>query len=291
MLRGGAGGLGLLALGGLAAACSSEGETVADGVGAGPDRQLQALFPRDIAFAAAGAPSRLPYTFIDAEGIPVATIDRPVRFTVNFDGEQVGEAIEVAPRADGVPRPYLPLSTTFERPGLYDIEASLGDTTLNSQVQVFPADEVEQPLVGSLLPPAGTPVPGQTLEVDPICTRSPECPFHQVDLASVIGTGRPVVVLLASPAYCQTTACGPILDLLVEEAGGREDLIVIHSEVYKNPKGVPDLAQASLAPLPDTYNMGWEPSLFVADSAGLLVARGDIVVDRGEMAEMLALAV
>lgn len=264
---------------------------MSEGVDPGPDRALQPLFPRDVAFLAAEAPSRLPYTLVDAEGVPVASIDGPVSFTLSFDGEQVGDPIEVEPHADGVPRPYLPLYTTFPRPGLYDIDARVGDTTLNSQVQVHLAADVAQPLVGQVLPPASTPTTGQSFDVDPICTRAPQCPFHEVDLTTALGTGKPVVVLLATPAYCQTAACGPILDLLVEEAGGRDDLIVIHSEVYKNPKGVADLSQAELAPLPATYDMLWEPSLFVTDAANTIVARGDIVVDRGEMAEMLTLAV
>lgn len=290
LLLGGAGGLGLLALGGMAA-CSSEGNTVDEGVSPGPDRALQPLFPRDVAFLAAESPSRLPYTFVDAEGVPVATIDGPVTFTISFDGEQVGDPIEVESHSDGMPRPYLPLYTTFPRPGLYDIDARTGDTTLSSQVQVHLAADVAQPLVGTVLPPASTPTPGQTFDVDPICTRAPQCPFHEVDLTTALGTGKPVVVLLATPAYCQTAACGPILDLLVEEAGGRDDLIVIHAEVYKDPKGVADLAQAQLAPLPATYDMLWEPSLFVTDASNTIVARGDIAVDRGEMAQMLALAV
>lgn len=281
----------MAALAGVTASCSNEGETVVDGVGAGPEQSLQPLFPRDVAFLAAESPSRLPYTLVDAEGVPFATIDQPLTFTVRFDGEQVGDPIEVAPRDDGVPRPYLPLYTTFPRPGLYDIEARYGDAELSSQVQVHSAADVAQPLVGTVLPPASTPTPDQTFDVDPICTRAPECPFHTVDLTTALGTGKPVVVLLATPAYCQTAACGPILDLLIEEAGGRDDLIVIHAEVYKDPKDVADLAQATLAPLPAAYEMFWEPSLFVTDAANTIVARGDIVVDRGEMAEMLALAV
>lgn len=294
LLRRGAGGLGLLALGGAAAACGTptdQTETVSEGVDAGPDQQLAALFPRDITYLAAEAPSRLPYTLVDAEGVPLAEIGGPVTFTISFDGEQVGDPIEVEPHGDGVPRPYLPLYATFPRPGLYDIAAEVDGEQLSSQVQVFPADEVAQPLVGQVLPTANTATPQQTFDVDPICTRAPECPFHTVDLATVLGTGQPVVVLLATPAYCQTTACGPILDLLIEEASGRDDLIVIHSEVYQNPKGVDDLSQAALAPLPAAYDMLWEPSLFVTDSSNTIVARGDIVVDREEMAQMLALAV
>ena len=291
LLRTGAGGLGLLATGAVAAACSDTSDTVADGVSAGPDQALQALFPQDIAYLAAGSPSRLTYTLIDPEGVPFDRIDQPVTFTVSFDGEQVGDPIEVAPRSDGVPRPYLPLPFTFPRPGIYDLDARYGQVDLRTQVQVRAADEVPHPLVGDPLPPAPTPTPGQTYDVDPICTRGETCPFHTVDLQQALGRGRPVVVLLATPAYCRTAACGPSLELLIEAAEGRDDLTVIHSEVYKNPKGVADLSQAGLAPLPEAYDMGWEPSLFITDSAGTLVARADIVVDRSELDELLALAV
>lgn len=285
------GGLGLAALAGVGAACSSKGETVADGVANGPEQTLTALFPRDIAYVAAGVSTRLPYTLSDAEGIPLSSIDGPLRFKVSIDGEQLGDDIEIAPHADGVPRPYLPLYFEFPDPGVYDVDTEYQGNRLNSQVQVMAPAQVEQPLVGSVLPPANTPTFQQSFEVDPICTRTPACPFHEVDLPDVLGTGRPVVVLLATPAYCRTTACGPILDILMEVAGGRDDLVVIHSEVYKNPKSVTDLSEAALAPLPDAYTMTFEPCLFVTNSANELVVRGDIVVDRTEMQQMLALAV
>jgi hypothetical protein len=281
----------MVAAGALVTSCSDNGETVADGVSAGPEQDLLALFPRDVPYLAAESPSRLVYTLVDVEGIPFATIDEPVTFTISFDGEQVGEPIEVAPRNDGTPRPYLPVPFTFPRPGIYDIGARYGSLDLRSQVQVNTADEIPHPLVGNPLPAAPTATPGQTYDVDPLCTRGETCPFHQVDLQQALGKGRPVVVLLATPAYCRTEACGPTLELLVEAAQDRDDLVVIHSEVYKNPKGVADLSQAELAPLPLAYDLRWEPSLFVTDSAGTLVARADIVVDRSELSELLALAV
>ena len=190
-----------------------------------------------------------------------------------------------------MPRPYLPVPVVFPRPGIYDVDTVADGVELNSQVQVFDPTEIEQPLVGQILPPAATPTTQQSFDVNPICTLNPQCPFHETDLQVALEGDLPVVVLLATPAYCQTTACGPILDLLVDEAGGRSDLVVIHAEVYKDPKSAPDLAEAALAPLPLEYEMPFEPSLFVSDAAHEIVARGDIVVDRGEMAEMLALAV
>ena len=281
--------LGAVSLGGLATGCSSSGDTVAEGVSAGPSVRLQPLFPRDVRYLAAETESRLPYTLVDAEGVPFSTIDADATFRVSFDGEPVGDAVTVQPRGEGIPRPYLPLPFEFPRPGLYDVEAEFRGETLSSQVQVHPADEVAQPLVGSTLPPADTPTRERSFDVDPICSRSQPCPFHEVNLTDVVGTGVPVIVLLASPAYCQTSVCGPILDLLVDEAGGLDGPVVIHSEVYQDPKRVETLNRATPAPLPLTYEMTWEPSLFVADAEGALVARGDIVVDRTEMAEMLGL--
>lgn len=292
LLQGGIGGLGLLTVGAFATACSSGGgDTTDEGVSAGPDETLTALFPRDVAYIAAGAASRLVYTISDAEGVPALDIPEPMTFSVELDGVTVGEPSEVAPRSDGVPRPYLPFYVTFPRAGLYDVYATRGDVRLNSQVIVSEADKVMNPLVGGPLPSASTPTTSQSFDVSPICTRSVQCPFHEDDLATVLGTGRPVVVLLATPAYCRTAACGPILDLLVEEAAKLpDDVVVIHAEVYENPKDVLDLNDALLAPLPTGYKMLFEPSLFVADASNTIVARGDIVVDRGEMAEMLALA-
>lgn len=293
LLRGGLGGLGAVALGGtVLAACGDGGsDTTSDVTNRGPETSLGALFPRDVPHIAAEHATRLPFTLLDVEGVPFETIDEPLTFRVSFDGEAVGDPVEVASRSDGVPRPYLPLGFTFPRPGIYDIAAEHDGTPLSTQVQVFPTGEIASPLVGAPLPPANTPTLSQSFEVDPICTRVPTCPFHDHELSAALESDRPIVVLLASPAYCRTTACGPILDLLVELAGEREDLVVIHAEVYKNPKAVADLSEATLAPLASAYSMAFEPCLFVTDASHTLVARGDIAVDRTEMTEMLALAV
>lgn len=273
----------------MAAACSTEGDFTTEGVWAGPDATLTPLFPRDLAYTPAATPFRLTYTLSDAEGVPFRELDSSFTFTVSFDGEQVADPVVIEPHSDGLPLPYLPLPVEFPRPGIYDVETEYDGRRLNSQVQVFDPAQVEQPLVGEQLPPTPTPTTSQAFEVNPICTLNPQCPFHAVDLRDVIGQGTPVAVLLASPAYCRTNVCGPILDLLIGEAEGREGLITIHSEVYRNPKGVRDLSEAQLAPLPSDYNMPFEPCLFVADGNGALVARGDIVLDRAEISEMLDL--
>ncbi len=290
LLRGGAG-LGALALG--AAAMSACGEsrspTSEAGAGATPTNALIAAFPQSTPLVAVGAPTRLPYLIADGEGVPLTRIDGPVTFTIRRDGEKVGGPVEVAPRSEGVPRAYLPLQFTFPEAVIYDVEAEYRGQRLDSQLQVYDRARVGAPVVGDRLPPADTATFTQPLGVDPVCSRAPVCPFHGVNLREVVGTGRPLVVMLSTPAFCQTAICGPVLDELVVEAGNRPGLTVVHSEVYKNPKEVRDLADATLAPLPSEYKLDFEPTMFVVDSGGTIVARADVIVSADEMRELLDL--
>ena len=292
VLLGGLGTLGIAGAASLLSACGGDDEGSTDTKpGSDVGSQLAAMFPRDVAYLAAGVPARLIYTIIDSEGVPALELPEMATFTVKQDGTQIGDEVVAKSRSENMPRPYLAFEFTFPAKGVYDVYAKVDGKTLNSPVIVVDASEVKIPQVGSPLPAAPTATTTNTLDVDPICTQVPACPFHEHNLADVVGTGKPIVLLLATPAYCQTTACGPILETLMEEAKSLPpEVIVIHSEVYKNPTAVDDINDATLAPLPLAYKMSFEPSLFVADAAGTLVARGDIALDAGEMREMLTLA-
>lgn len=289
ILLAGLGGLGVAGATAFLSACSSSEDTVPLPETGAP--QLVPLFPRDVAYLGAGLASRLIFTVTDEDGIPRMDLPESATFTVRQDDEQVGDPVEAVRHDVDIPRPYLALTFTFPDKGIYDIYATVDGHELNAPVIVVGPDEIKMPVIGMPLPSAATATEDKSHDVDPICTLVPRCPFHEHDLEDVLGTGRPVVVLLATPAYCQTTACGPILENLMAEAKNLpEDVIVIHSEVYKDAAAVDDINDATLAPLPAAYKMAFEPSLFVTDSEGILVGRGDIAVDSVEMRELLALA-
>ena len=272
---------------GLLGCSGTESRVVTQGRDA-PEHALLAAFPQSVPHVAVGVPTRLPYLVSDREGVPLSAMAGPVTFTVSQDGRPVGADVVVQPHSDGVPRAYLPLGFTFSELGLYDIAATYGGERLDSQLQVYSLDDVTPPVVGEPLPPLDTPTPDDSLGVDPMCSRVPTCPFHKVNLRQAVGSGKRIVLLVASPAYCQTTICGPVLDNLVDLAANRDDLVVIHCEVYKNPKAVRDLSTANLAPVPDSYDLAFEPVMFVTDTAGAITARADVIVDRQEMAQLIA---
>ncbi len=273
----------------VAAACGDSQAQGPSSPATTPAHALIAAFPQGSAHIPAGVPMRLPYLISDREGVPLSRIDGRVAFEVARDGKVLGGS-EVAPRGDGVPRAYLPFTFDFPAPGIYDIGATYRGARIESTVQVVEPSRVTTPVVGQALPGVGSPTVANPLGVDPLCSRDPVCPFHSIDLQSVVGRGHPIVLLVATPAYCQTAVCGPVLDLVVEQAAGREDLRVIHSEVYRDPKAHRDLSTATLAPVPAAYHLDFEPVLFITDRTGTVVARADVTVDRSELRELLTLA-
>jgi len=136
--------------------------------------------------------------------------------------------------------------------------------------------------------PVETPTVDDHHGVDPICTDTPQCPFHTQTLTAALSTGKPVAMLVATPAYCQTALCGPVLTLLVEQAPEHPDMQFVHAEVYTDTAAVGDVSQAHTAPIIDAYGLTFEPSLFVADATGTVRTRLDNIYDRGELRDALA---
>jgi hypothetical protein len=102
-----------------------------------------------------------------------------------------------------------------------------------------------------------------------IDTRTPPAPdLHQVDFASVLHR-KPVVLLFATPALCQSRVCGPVVDIedqVKSEVGDR--VAFIHMEIY-NANNVAKGFRPQVA----AYRLPTEPWLFVIDSQGKIAAR------------------
>ena len=53
-------------------------------------------------------------------------------------------------------------------------------------------------------------------------------------LTAAIAAARPIAFLVGTPEFCQTGVCGPVLDLLVEQAPDHPEIQFVHAEVYTN---------------------------------------------------------
>lgn len=124
------------------------------------------------------------------------------------------------------------------------------------------------PDVGQPAPRTASPTPTDTLGVDPICTRSPACDLHSTSLAAVVGA-RPLAVMFATPARCQTQLCAPSLDQLLAVGPQYDNVDSVHVEIYKDKTG-PDVSPTVAA-----WNLDSEPFFYTVDAAGTIVGRLD----------------
>jgi hypothetical protein len=125
------------------------------------------------------------------------------------------------------------------------------------------------PSVGDRAPVVHTPtaddVGGDLARID---TRIPPDTMHDDDLTEVLGE-RPVVLLFATPALCQTRVCGPVVDVAEQVKRDHGDTAAfIHMEIYND-----NLANKGLRSQVRAYRLPTEPWLFVIDCEGRIDTR------------------
>ena len=169
---------------------------------------------------------------------------------------------------------------TFDRPGVWRVEAVAQGQKVPFTLEVNPAATVI--VAGAAAPRAASPTTADPLGVDPICTRDPACSLHSQSLATVIGAGKPVAALFATPARCQSAYCAPVLDefLAVTKRYG-DQIVPVHIEIYKETTGT------ALVPTLDAWHLESEPWLFGIDAAGTVQSRIDGAFGGTEMKALL----
>ncbi len=185
--------------------------------------------------------------------------------------------------------PSEPIATTFQEVPGNPLGAYVADVTLQQPgVTSFVAVTADGGQAGvdtlqvvrpekSTLPAPGTEaivVPTPTLRrplgYETICTREPKCGMHEVSLDQALRQERSVALMFATPAYCQTAICGPVVDVLeqVRTSRGGDERAFIHVEIYT------DEGQNVGKPV-EQWQLPSEPWLFAIDRSGMIQARAD----------------
>lgn len=273
------------------AACKSSGSndnaggTTTTSPTATGGKVLIANFAYQGSYAVTGHPQRLVFLIGTPDGAPArsGTPDK-LEFTLSRDGQPVGGPISVERHTDGVPLPFYPLRTTFTDPGTYKATTSIDGNGAGAAFVVSDPSQVSLLQPGQKMKPVDTPTPDDHRGVEPICTRVPECPLHTPTLTQALASGKPIALLVGTPAYCQTGICGPVLDLLIEQQAAHPDVTFLHAEVYKNAAATGNISTASTTPIIDAYGLTYEPALFFAGADGTITERLDNAWDRTEIA-------
>jgi hypothetical protein len=169
---------------------------------------------------------------------------------------------------------------TLDKEGIWDGIADRGGEKLPFAFQV--KAKADAPTVGATAPTAASPTPANPLGVEPICTRTPMCPLPVLSLDTIIGKGKPVAVLFATPARCQSQYCGPVLDSLLPLVDTYKDRIdIVHVDIYKN------LRTDETSPTVTAWHLPSEPWLFGVNPSGTITARLDGAFGQDEMRALL----
>lgn len=264
-----------LALTGLAlAGCGSSGGSSGDVPAPTGGYSIGRRFPSTVLVP---GKVRLPIS-LQTDGKPV--LEGPAKLTGKFiddQGKVVAESLTAVRRGTGLAVPFWAFEAEVAAPGFYTLLVDDGPAD-GLGVQINDPAKVAVPLIGQQLPPFDTPTVRDGRAVDPICTRDPICPLHELTLTEALATGKPVAYLIGTPAYCQTGVCGPVLDFLLAARDKLGDKIVmVHADIYTD-NSIKTVSPAVLA-----YQMDYEPALFIADASGKIVERLDAVWDADEL--------
>lgn len=124
------------------------------------------------------------------------------------------------------------------------------------------------PQVGQQAPLIHTPTPSDVGgDVSKITTRIPPDTQNNVDYADALGK-EPIVLLFATPQFCQSRVCGPVVDVAeqVKQLYG-DKVAFIHMEIYKDNDPSKDVR-----PQVEAFHLPTEPWLFAVGRDGRITA-------------------
>jgi len=121
------------------------------------------------------------------------------------------------------------------------------------------------PKVGERAPLIHTPTPADVGgDLSKITTRIPPDTQNEVDYADVYGK-KPIVLLFATPQFCQSRVCGPVVDVAeqLKQLYG-DKAAFIHMEIYRDN----DPSKGEVRPQVSAFHLPSEPWLFAIGSDG-----------------------
>jgi hypothetical protein len=251
--------------------------------------QTPTVFPQIInpSGTIACGPTRLMFSFLDAQNVPIATPERTVDVKVFDLGADPSTPVDEAeatfiwaiePRV-GVYVADVELPTA----GSYGVEFTTAEGSATPEVirAGFDAQPTSRVVaVGEKAPASDTPtlanVGGDVAKIstDP----DPVPAFYETSIADAVAANEPFVVAFATPKFCASQQCGPTLDRLKPIAARHPGVTVINVEPYQlestdsglQPVTTGDPPQLTPAQATLDWRLPTEPWVFVVDRDGIV---------------------
>jgi hypothetical protein len=123
------------------------------------------------------------------------------------------------------------------KPGKYWLLAEpIGGRKIQAVGNVVVKDKPVAPDVGDPAVPADTPTLENATIKQLSTSRVPDRELYRISVKDALAAKVPFVVTFATPAYCQSRTCGPVVDVVsaVRKREAGSDVRFIHVEVYQD---------------------------------------------------------
>jgi hypothetical protein len=227
----------------------------------------------------------------DAPQLRAEVDARFVGVETGYVDEQSGGTREMTGE-DGV---YV-AAMTFDSAGDWGVRIRV--TSGGEEIDRFPfrftvRERSDEPMIGEPAPPS-VQATTATERIEAIDSSSPLRPqMHDTTIADAVMSHRPAVIAFATPAFCRSRLCAPVMDTIMDPLYARyaADAVFIHVEPYL----LRDLRDSNLEnPVPAAieWRLASEPWVFVVGRDGRIVAKfeGIMALDEVDSALTAALA-
>lgn len=229
---------------------------------------------------------RLLVAVSNPQGARLPRPDIPVTISVWLQGREFQtQTVEAAfiwaiPDVSGLYRATF----DFDASGIWVVSVQPGG---GAPLDPFPIQVQELPrtvAVGEAAPPSDSVTSADAPLVEITSDPDPDPSLYELSIADAVTSGRPSVIVFATPRFCQTAICGPTLDTILALKPDFPDVNFLHVEVFTN---LDDPANIKTVPAVIEWGIPTEPWVFVVDAAGIVVGRFEGVVDAAEIAAAL----
>ena len=241
--------------------------------------------------------NRMAFGLIDSQSGPLRDADVQVS-TFHLTGGGREGPIETVPATFRKwpvgPGGVYTARLSFDRSGAWGIAAIVADggpsRAASTALQVSQTSAT--PALGSPAPSSANKTARDVTSLEELTTDAdPDPDLYAMTIAEAIKIGVPLLVVFATPAYCQTFTCGPQVEVIkaLKAQYYKGQANFIHVEVYDNPLEIQgDLSRGRLSPTLAEWGLPSEPWTFILDSEGLVSAKFEGFATAEELEEALS---
>jgi hypothetical protein len=174
---------------------------------------------------------------------------------------------------------------SFDHAGEWGAEVSIEGQGIDERLRgsFVVKENGTTPGIGDRAPSVDTPTARDVDDLSEISTDThPDPHFYRLSVKQALSSNRPFVLTFATPKFCQTAVCGPTLDVVKAVARDFPRMTFIHVEPYEDLNNI-----GKVVPAVVEWGLKSEPWVFVVDEEGMVRAKFEGVLGKGELRQAL----